>query len=65
MEFEGLTPRQLECARLVGRGLTDRQIAREIGVALPTVRWHLQAARERIGAPNRAALAVRVMRDED
>ena len=36
-----LTRRELDVARLVARGLTDRQIADELSIAIATVRLHI------------------------
>jgi DNA-binding NarL/FixJ family response regulator len=37
-----LTPRECEVLRLVGEGLTNRQVARRLGIAPGTVRSHLE-----------------------
>ncbi len=43
--FEYLTPRQMECIQLFYReGLTQRQIASQLGISQPTVTQHLQSA---------------------
>lgn len=56
----GLTPRESEVAVLVARGLRNEQIARELGMAVQTVKNHLAAIYERARTRNRAAL-VRVL----
>jgi len=38
---ETLTPRELDIVRLVGKGLGNKDIARQLGVAVTTVRTHL------------------------
>ena len=45
-----LTPRQREIAELVARGMTNKAIARETGLALQTVKNHISSAAERIPA---------------
>lgn len=52
-----LSPRETDVARCVGRGLTDKEIARELGIALPSVRTYLQRVFEKLGVHRRAALA--------
>lgn len=41
-----LTDRQLECTILVGRGLTEQQIAGRLGISDETVKRHLKEARQ-------------------
>jgi DNA-binding CsgD family transcriptional regulator len=52
-----LSPREAAVARCVARGLTDKEIARELGIALPSVRTYLQRVFEKVGVHRRAALA--------
>ncbi len=49
----GLTPRELAAVRLLLRGMTDKAIAHELGIAAVTVRLHLYHAFEKMGARNR------------
>lgn len=60
--MERMSPRQREVATLVASGLADKQIARQLGISIHTVRWHLRAAREVTGTNSRVALAVGVVR---
>lgn len=39
-----LTERQTQIAECVARGLPDKQIAHETGLAIATVRYHIQEA---------------------
>jgi DNA-binding CsgD family transcriptional regulator len=55
-----LSPRELDVARCVGRGLTDKEIARELGIALPSVRTYLQRLFEKLGVHRRSGLAGRL-----
>lgn len=55
--LEALSPRELEVARCVARGLTDKEIARELGVTQASVRTYLQRVFEKLGVHRRAALA--------
>ena len=45
-----LTKRQKECLSLVAEGMTAQAIAAKLGISLRMVRWHLQQAREKLGA---------------
>ena len=56
-EFPNLSRRELEVARCVCRGLTDKEIARELGIALPSVRTYLQRLFDKLGVHRRAGLA--------
>lgn len=55
-----LSPRELEVARCIGRGLTDKEIARELAIALPSVRTYLQRVFDKLGVHRRAAIAQRL-----
>lgn len=52
-----LSQREAEVARCVARGLTDKEIARELGISLPSVRTYLQRVFDKLGVHRRAALA--------
>jgi len=55
---EVLTPRELATVRLVGRGLSNKQIARHLGIAVTTVRTHLNKAYDKLGSASRVELAL-------
>lgn len=57
-----LTGRELEVLNLVVDGLRDQEIADRLGIALGTVRAHLTAVREKLGARSRVDVAVRALR---
>lgn len=52
-----LTPRQIEVAALVTRGLSNPEIAKELGVALKTVEHHISNIYAVLGVRNRVTLA--------
>jgi LuxR family maltose regulon positive regulatory protein len=56
---EPLTIRELELLRLVRAGLSNQQIADSMGVALPTVKWHLYKAYAKLDVKNRSAAIAR------
>lgn len=55
--MKGLTDRQRQVAILVARGLTDRQVGAELGLAPDTVRFHLDAVRRKLGLKGRREVA--------
>ncbi|GAB3730367.1 hypothetical protein GCM10028862_09610 [Luteimonas pelagia] len=57
----GLTPRQLEILRWASAGLSNKQIARRLGISPETVKSHLHAAFQREGVTGRAALVARAL----
>lgn len=63
-----LAPREVEVLRLVADGLLDKQIARELGIELSTVKEYVKRIRSRYGrvgrpAPSRVHLCRRAMED--
>lgn len=55
-----LSPRELEVARAVARGLTNREIAAELFVSEGTVKAQLSAVQDKLGVDNRVLVAVLV-----
>ena len=53
----GLTEREAEILRLVARGLSNREIARELWVTEPTVKFHLTRLYRKLGVTSRTAAA--------
>lgn len=47
--------------KLVARGLTNPQIARELFIEHSTVRWHLKNVFKKLGVRTRTELAARVL----
>lgn len=56
MPVDGLSPRELEVAKLVISGLTYKDIAKSLALSPATVRNHLQAIHDRVGVHNNAEL---------
>lgn len=54
-----LTPRERECMLLCADGLSDKQVAHELGRSISTVVMHLQSAMRKLGARNRAQAVAR------
>jgi DNA-binding CsgD family transcriptional regulator len=52
-----LSQREIEVANLVSLGISDKEIARRLGIAFPTVRTHLSNVFRKVGVDNRVQLA--------
>lgn len=57
-----LSPRELAVARMVGEGLTDKQIAQQLGIELSTVRTYLKRAFDKLGVQRRGGVAAAIGR---
>lgn len=60
-EIAGLTPRELQVAKLLFRGLTRQQIANELSVKIRTVRHHLESLHEKLHVSNRVGVVLRII----
>ena len=58
-----LSPRQLEIARLVARGLSNKAIADELGLVEGTVKVQMTRIFRELGVPNRFSLIVLMKAD--
>ena len=61
--FDGLTSRQFDVYRAAARGLPNKLIARELGIAESTVKAHLTAVYAALGVRNRTEAAYQASRD--
>ncbi len=52
-----LAPRELEVARLAGRGASNKEIADELGISVRTVETYLYRIFFKLGVESRAELA--------
>jgi DNA-binding CsgD family transcriptional regulator/biotin operon repressor len=64
-EVSTLTPRELEIARLIARGLSNRAIADELVISQATVARHVANMLTKLGFNSRAQVAVWVARQAD
>jgi DNA-binding CsgD family transcriptional regulator len=60
--FSTLTEREMEVARLVARGHSDKEIAAKLGIARFTASNHVSSIRAKLDAPSRAAVAAAAAR---
>lgn len=56
-----LTPRQLDCVVLVGRGKSDWDISKMLGISNQTVHQHVEDAKRRYGVASRTQLVIRAL----
>jgi DNA-binding CsgD family transcriptional regulator len=54
MDESPLTPRETEILTLIGQGMSNKAVARHLGISVHTVKFHLEALFARLGATNRA-----------
>jgi len=52
----GLTPRELEVVRLVAAGRSNREIADDLFISVPTVKRHLTTVFDKLALPSRSVL---------
>jgi two-component system nitrate/nitrite response regulator NarL len=59
-----LTMRQWQVAQCIARGLTNKEIARELGLSIGSVKIHASHAIGALGASCRLGVAVAVLRGQ-
>lgn len=57
LESSPLSQRETDVAKLVADGATDKEVARELGIAFATVRTHLKNAMNKLECANRTQLS--------
>jgi DNA-binding NarL/FixJ family response regulator len=60
MEHLCLPPRQAQIVKHLVHGMSDKQIARELGISLPTVRTHMSRVFRRFDLSDRVELILHV-----
>jgi DNA-binding NarL/FixJ family response regulator len=61
-EYDGLTERELEIIRLVGKGLTNKKIGRQLYISDRTVQAHLSNIFSKLGVESRTEAAMYALR---
>lgn len=59
----GLTEREVDVLELIVAGANNKEIARELGLSLATVKTHIQHIFQKVGVSSRTALSARVLGD--
>lgn len=57
-----LTPREVEILAQVGQGMSNKSIARRLGISAHTVKYHLEAIFSKLGVRSRAEAVTRGLR---
>ena len=57
-----LTPREVEVLNAVADGLANKEIARELGISLHTVKFHLESLMRKLGASSRTEAVTKALR---
>ena len=57
-DTSGLTPREIEVALLVAKGMPDKQIATELGIRVRTAEYHVEQLRRKLGCSSRTQVAM-------
>jgi DNA-binding NarL/FixJ family response regulator len=63
--MDSLTPRERDLLVLLADGRTNAQIARELGISLNTVKFHLKNLYEKLAVSNRAQAVARFLAGSD
>jgi len=56
-----LTPRELDVIEAIGAGLSNKAIARELGISLHTVKFHIESLLRKLGARTRAEAVAKAL----
>jgi DNA-binding NarL/FixJ family response regulator len=60
---ESLTPREREVVGLIARGLSNKRIALELGIAEKTVKTHVSSILGKLGLDDRTQVALHAVRE--
>jgi len=63
VELKVLSHREREIALLVTRGLSNKELARELGISPGTIKSHVHSILQKLGASNRYSLIVRSIQE--
>jgi LuxR family maltose regulon positive regulatory protein len=59
----GLSPRELEILELLARNFGNRRIARDLGISVHTVKWHIKEVYRKLDAGSRVEAVLIAFRD--
>ncbi len=57
-----LTPREAQILTLIGQGMSNKTVARALGISVHTVKFHLEALFAKLGATSRAEAVAKGLR---
>ena len=60
--MDRLTPREYQVAMLVARGLSNRDIARQLGITEGTVKLHMHQILRKLGVKTKSEAVLMVLR---
>ena len=63
--FEPLKSRELEVLRLIGKGLSNREVANELVISLQTVKWYCKQIYSKLGVNSRGKAVTRASELEE
>jgi DNA-binding NarL/FixJ family response regulator len=61
LHFDKLSIRESECVRMIGKGMTNPQIAKRLGTSRITVRNQISSSLRKLGLKNRYEIATAVI----
>lgn len=59
-----LTPREIEVLAAIGKGLSNKAVARQLGISPHTVKFHVEALFRKLGAGSRAEAVVKGLKQQ-
>jgi two-component system nitrate/nitrite response regulator NarL len=59
-----LTPREIEVLGALGNGMTNKEVARHLGISPHTVKFHIESLFRKLGAASRAEAVAKGMRQQ-
>ena len=59
-----LTPREIEVLRALGNGMTNKEVARFLGISPHTVKFHIESLFRKLGVASRAEAVAKGMRQQ-
>jgi DNA-binding NarL/FixJ family response regulator len=59
-----LTPREIEVLAALGKGLSNKAVARQLGISPHTVKFHVEALFRKLGAGSRAEAVVKGLKQQ-
>ena len=61
--MDQLTPREYQVAMLVARGLSNREIGRQLGISYGTVKLHAHQVVQKLGVKSRSEALLMILRE--